>query len=91
MVCKRLEKIRRDFLWGGGNLDHKPHLVKWATVCTDKKFGGLGFRGLYKLNKALLRETPYGGRLSTESLARCRGWCSGENKDNLGTRLWKEI
>ena len=27
IVCARLEKIRRDFLWGGGNLDRKPHLV----------------------------------------------------------------
>ena len=54
MVCKRLEKIQRDFLWGGGNLDKNPHLVKWASVCTNKKAGGLGVRGLYKLNKALL-------------------------------------
>ena len=27
LVCKRLEKIQRDFLWGGGNLEKKPHLV----------------------------------------------------------------
>ena len=54
LVCKRLEKIQRDFFWGGGNLEKKPHLVKWVTVCTDKKVGGLGVRGLHKLNKALL-------------------------------------
>ena len=54
LVYKRLEKIQRDFLWGGGNVEKKPHLVKWATVCTDKKVGGLGVRGLHKLNKALL-------------------------------------
>ena len=54
LVCKRLEKIQRDFLWGGGNLEKKPHLVSWATVCTDKKVGDLGVRGLHKLNKALL-------------------------------------
>ena len=48
-MCKRLEKIQRDFLWGGRNLEKKPHLVKWATVCTDKKVGGLGVRGLHKL------------------------------------------
>ena len=29
IVCARLEKIQRDFLWGGGNLDRKPHLVNW--------------------------------------------------------------
>ncbi|RVW59539.1 putative ribonuclease H protein [Vitis vinifera] len=32
-VRRRLEKIQRDFLWGGGNLDHKPHLVRWELVC----------------------------------------------------------
>ena len=50
----RLEKIQRDFLWGGGSLDKKSHLIKWATVFSDKKEGGLGVRGLYNLNKALL-------------------------------------
>ena len=35
-VRLRLEKIQRDFLWGGGNLDRKIHLVKWGTVCKSK-------------------------------------------------------
>ena len=36
-VKLRLEYIQRDFLWGGGSLEKKPHLVKWATVCSNKK------------------------------------------------------
>ncbi|RVX03347.1 Transposon TX1 uncharacterized 149 kDa protein [Vitis vinifera] len=28
-VRLRLEKIQRDFLWGGGTLAHKPHLWNW--------------------------------------------------------------
>ena len=35
----RLERIQRDFLWGGRSLDKKLHLVKWDTVCSDKKAG----------------------------------------------------
>ena len=27
IVILRLEKIQRDFFWGGGNMEHKPHLV----------------------------------------------------------------
>ena len=50
----KLEKIQRDFLWGGGNLDRKIHLVGWRTVCTNKKGGGLGFRRLEILSKSLL-------------------------------------
>ena len=34
VVCARLEKIQRDFLWGGRNLERKPHLFKWITVCS---------------------------------------------------------
>ena len=32
----------------------KMHLVKWATVCSDRKAGGLGVRGLDNLIRALL-------------------------------------
>ncbi|RVW41410.1 hypothetical protein CK203_095174 [Vitis vinifera] len=28
--------------WGGGNLERKPHLVRWEVVCLSKKKGGLG-------------------------------------------------
>ena len=53
-VCNRLERIQRQFLWGGGSLEKKLHLVKWATVCTEKIKGGLGMRNFSRLNKALL-------------------------------------
>ncbi|RVW61135.1 hypothetical protein CK203_020541 [Vitis vinifera] len=29
-VCARLEKIQRDFLWGGGALENRPHLWLWT-------------------------------------------------------------
>ena len=50
-VMLRLEKIQRDFLWGGGNLDKKIHLVNWGMVCKSKESGGLGVRRLGNLNK----------------------------------------
>ncbi|KAL6341015.1 hypothetical protein AAG906_032128 [Vitis piasezkii] len=53
-VARRLEKPQRDFLWGGGNLERKAHLVNWEAVCVDKEKGGLGIRKLTLLNKALL-------------------------------------
>ncbi|RVW98523.1 hypothetical protein CK203_026891 [Vitis vinifera] len=40
IVRLRLEQIERDFLWGGGTLKRK-HLVKWATVYSDKRKGSL--------------------------------------------------
>ncbi|RVW32845.1 putative ribonuclease H protein [Vitis vinifera] len=44
-----LERIQRDFLWGGGALDRRPRLVRWATVCLDKRKGGLGLRAFLRL------------------------------------------
>ena len=54
MVARRLEKVQRDFLWGGGALEQKPHLVRWPIVCKDKSIGGLGVKSLGLFNKALL-------------------------------------
>ena len=53
-VKLRLEKIQRDFLWGGGNLDRKIYLVNWGIVCKSKESGGLGVRRLENMNKSLL-------------------------------------
>ena len=53
-VRMRLEKMQKDFLWGGGALEQKPHLVRWPIVCEDKSKGGLGVKSLGSFNKALL-------------------------------------
>ena len=52
-VRLRLEKIQRDFLWGRGTLEKKPHLVGWLVVCLDKRKGVLGIRNLSLLSSAL--------------------------------------
>ena len=41
IVARRLEKLKRDFLWGGGNMERKAHLVNWEMVCACKEKGGL--------------------------------------------------
>ena len=40
-ICTRLKKIQREFLWSGGSLEKKPHLVNWKIDCTEKKKGVL--------------------------------------------------
>ena len=54
VVRIRLEQIQRDFLWGGGALEQKSHLVSWPIVCLDKRRGGLGVKSLKAFNRALL-------------------------------------
>lgn len=41
---------------GQGALERKPHLIKWAMVCLNRKIGGLGIRCFSVLNRALLCE-----------------------------------
>ena len=77
IVCARLERIQRQFLWGGSVPEKKISLVRWAMVCSEKKKGGIGLKSLSKLNKALLckwswrfanDQNAYGGRLSVVNL-----------------------
>ena len=53
-VANRLEKLQRDFLWGGGSLERKVHLINWEVVCTQKEKGGLGIGK--KIGRASCRE-----------------------------------
>ena len=63
-VHNRLEKIQRDFLWGGGSLERKIHLVNWNYARSSKEKGGLGIRSLSTINRALLRKWVW--RFATE-------------------------
>ena len=49
----RLEKIQREFHWGGGALERKIYLMKWKAICSNKDKGGLSVKCLGTLNKAL--------------------------------------
>ena len=50
----KVERIQRDFLWGGVALEKKIHLVNWKSVSSIWENGGLGIKILEMFNKALL-------------------------------------
>lgn len=43
-VLKRLDSLRRNFIWQGNKVKKANHLVKWECLITNKKDGGLGIR-----------------------------------------------
>jgi hypothetical protein len=53
-VANRIEKLQRDFLWGGIRDEFKYYLVSWDKVCSPIFEGGLGIRNLRPFNRALL-------------------------------------
>jgi hypothetical protein len=53
-VFYRLEKLRRDLLWGDIGEKFKFHLVSWSKVCAPISEGGLEVRNLLVFNRALL-------------------------------------
>jgi hypothetical protein len=53
-VANSIEKLQRDFLWGGIGDEFKYHLVSLDKICSPIFEGGLGIRNLRAFNCALL-------------------------------------
>ncbi|KAJ1692584.1 hypothetical protein LUZ63_009282 [Rhynchospora breviuscula] len=55
-ALNKIERIRRNFLWGSYQSADKKKLclVNWQTICKRKEFGGWGIINLQHMNLALL-------------------------------------
>jgi hypothetical protein len=54
-VANYIEKLQRDFLWGGIGEEIKYHLVSWSKVCSPISKGGLGIQNL-SVQSSFVRE-----------------------------------
>ncbi|XVF22870.1 hypothetical protein REPUB_Repub12eG0208500 [Reevesia pubescens] len=53
-VSNAVDRLNRNFLWGGDENHKKISLVKWDQVCQPKRTGGFGLRQTSLMNTALL-------------------------------------
>ncbi|KAJ0544992.1 putative RNA-directed DNA polymerase transcription factor SBP family [Helianthus annuus] len=53
-IVKKLEGIRRDFVWGRSNRKKKIRWVRWERLLRHKKLGGVGIGGIGDFNDAML-------------------------------------
>jgi len=99
-VTKRLDSIRRKFLWQGNKEKKGFHLVKWKSVITGKKNGGLGIKNLNLQSKALqmkwLWKYANGNQLLWERVIEAKyipedKWMTKEVTTPYGVSLWRSI
>jgi len=50
-VCKVIQRIQIQFLWGWGHDDRKIARIAWDKVCSPKEMGGLGVKDISKFNR----------------------------------------
>lgn len=99
-VVKRIDAMRRKFLWQGNNNDNKIHLVKWDTLSVSKKKGGLGIRNLRVQNHSLMMKWfwRYGSNENSLWKEVIKGkygvegnWAAKHVSGPYGVSLWKSI
>jgi hypothetical protein len=100
-VAKRIERLQRNFLWGGLGDENKIPLVNWERVCTPLAQGGLGIRDMILFNKALLGKWLWRFEIEESKLWRRvvavkygiegGGWRIKSIRGSHGCSLWKGI
>ncbi|KAJ0475516.1 putative RNA-directed DNA polymerase [Helianthus annuus] len=85
-VIKKLEKLRREFLWGSNPEKEKMKWVTWRNMMTPKDFGGMGFGSLRVMNLALLAKWWWRFKVERDSLWKKVVWEIHKN-----SRTWSFI
>lgn len=99
-VVKRLDVLRKNFMWQGNNEKNKIHLVRWDILTTSKKEGGMGIRNLKIQNQGLMMKWLWRFSTTEQSLwknvIKARygmggSWTTNSINSPYGVSLWRSI
>ncbi|XP_049354731.1 uncharacterized protein LOC125819316 [Solanum verrucosum] len=99
-IGKKLNKLRRVFLWQGNKEKQGYNLVKWEEVIMSKVQGGLGIKNLSIQNTSLLQkwlwtfcceDTSLWRRFIAEKYGLHSNWITEEVNGTFGCSVWKTI
>ncbi|RVW12414.1 putative ribonuclease H protein [Vitis vinifera] len=80
-VARRLEKLQRNFLWGGANGGNKAHLIKWEVVCAGEELWKKVLEAKYGKEEFGWRTKKANGVFGDQNLSQ-GGW---------SLRLWRDF
>lgn len=88
-VLKKLDRLRRDFLWHGCKEIKGYNLVKWEITLKNRDKGGMGIRDLRKQNNSLLMKWLW--RYNEEGQALWKDVIRTKYGDAYGVGVWRTI
>ena len=99
-VVKKLNKMRRKFLWQGNEEGKGYCLVKWGRLLLSKKDGGLGIRNLRLQNESLQmkwlwryinEDKALWKEVIVSKYGEARPWCTKMVSDTYEVGIWRTI
>ncbi|GKV32830.1 hypothetical protein SLEP1_g41400 [Rubroshorea leprosula] len=81
-ILKSIDKMRRNFLWGGEGEGRKINWVSWERVCKNKEWGGLGVKDIRSFNLALIGK--WWGHLASKDEGLWRRVIEGKYSEGKG-------
>ncbi|KAG5570617.1 hypothetical protein H5410_060383 [Solanum commersonii] len=95
-VVKRLHQVFAKFFWGNSEVERRKHWVAWESLCYPLEEGGLGFRSLTDINRALMAKLWWKFRTSIGTLwgmymgnKYCKKLHPIFANSNSGSHVWK--
>ncbi|KAI9074535.1 hypothetical protein K1719_043534 [Acacia pycnantha] len=100
--CENIEKIIRAFIWGSGDTNRKPSLMRWNKLCQLLKHGVGGLKSMQGQNCAFLcklafqmltvNRTSYGCKFSVLSLGGLHSSAKTYTfKTRTASHIWRSL